>query len=1072
MLKFQLLGYYSDNELFALKKNVCEDTKLRGKVGSLSLQFNLTKDSLQNNIKTVRHDLKEIRRSTGRSQDGIPVIRSASHVSSISESFPTPSVPQIILDQIIHSDYGRNLNFSSSVTENKKRSSKKVRAITGTVRSYNELESVLRAARRRKIKSQGGITKQLLSIDQLPIDVNQVDCSSGLTSSFIEDDVFDDSNKIVSGSSPVLQCVEHLENAETHTHNQNHKLSTRSNKEQEQGSKECSNETEEKPKETANNLSVFHSPWKVHNRSGKTIDPLEIPHIKDCYRPMCRPNCSTCLSRKKKTPCFLVPGINISHDHFNIVENVEDSNEGRTKRKTSKNRNKIYENAETVESTIDNGDIVAQCTKTENYLPDLNISNEKESRDIASFVAECLEIRKNTTRKVISKARITELSRPKDGGRKDVRFTKTFIKKELEKMKKSDPISQLTSEERRRLHRVQGQIALFLAVLNQRRACQVKPMNEVLDSFPIREDFHHQHEPVALPTIEMPGNRRTRRKVLIRRLPPSLTPETLLEQLSPLPSHEFYFVRADMSLGQNAFTRAYINFQSYEDVYNFRDQFDGYVFVDGKGNEYSAIVELAPYQKVPRRKPKKVDVKMGSIEQDPDYVKFLEYLQNEEAEETQTIEAYLEELELKEKDMKAKKSMKVSTPLIDYIRKKREEKKLIIQKQRDERKKKELERRKIREDDRRRRREKEQERFTREKERDRERYKDKERQREKDRERESERKEKSQDEQPKVLKKPEKDDDKKLDKDSTKEKVKDGTKDVKPKEDKFSESSKKERENLRFSKENREKERREKEKREKSNKIAAALLDQKPKSSKEEKSEDKSKLDEKKGTESSKGKEPKQEDKGRSGKWDDAPERKDSRGSKDDKYDKYDRPRSSKDSRSSQGRPRSGRDWDRDREWDYRDRGYREERPRSYAGPSRDERRRQETSTEKRPSSSRKEFSSSSEKETSKGDTKSSEKSLDKKASDVKEKAVKKDSSKNDAEKEKKSDQLKEKDSSNGENKLKSSDSFDDDKKKKRKERPERAIYDPRKAAERRMVGTKPSDSGKNDKSSDDKSSE
>ena len=37
---------------------------------------------------------------------------------------------------------------------------------------------------------------------------------------------------------------------------------------------------------------------------------------------------------------------------------------------------------------------------------------------------------------------------------------------------------------------------------------------------------------------------------------------------------------------------------------------------------------------------------------DPDYVKFLEYLQNEEAEETQTIDAYLEELENKEKDMK------------------------------------------------------------------------------------------------------------------------------------------------------------------------------------------------------------------------------------------------------------------------------------------------------------------------------------------------------------------------------------------------------------------------------------
>lgn len=515
MLKFQLLGCYSDNELFALKKNVCEDTKLRGKVGSLSLQFNLTKDSLQNNIKTVRHDLKEIRRSTGRSQDGIPVIRSASHACSISESFPTPSVPQIILDQIIHSDYGRNLNFNSSVTENKKRSSKKVRAITGTVRSYNELESVLREARRRKIKSEGGLTKQLLSIDQLPIDVNQIDCSSEFTTPILEDDVFDDSSIKVSGSSPTFRCVEHLENAVRHTYNQNNENSTRLNKELK--SKDCFTKTEEKPKESPNNMSVFHSPWKVHNRSGKTIDPLEIPHIKDCYRPMCRPNCSTCLSRKKKTPCFLVPGINISHDHFNIVENVEDSNEDKTKRKTSKNKNKIYENAETVECTIDNGYIVTQCTNAENYLPDLNISNEKERRqideDVASFVAECLEIGRNTTRKVISKARITELSRPKDGGRKDVRFSKTFIKKELEKMKKSDPISQLTSEERRRLHRVQGQIALFLAVLNQKRASLVKPMNEVLDNFPIRDDFHHQHEPVTLPTLEMPGNRRTRRNV-------------------------------------------------------------------------------------------------------------------------------------------------------------------------------------------------------------------------------------------------------------------------------------------------------------------------------------------------------------------------------------------------------------------------------------------------------------------------------------------------------------------------------------------------------------------------------
>ena len=37
------------------------------------------------------------------------------------------------------------------------------------------------------------------------------------------------------------------------------------------------------------------------------------------------------------------------------------------------------------------------------------------------------------------------------------------------------------------------------------------------------------------------------------------------------------------SLGPNAFTRAYINFQNAEDVFTFRDKFDGYVFVDAKG---------------------------------------------------------------------------------------------------------------------------------------------------------------------------------------------------------------------------------------------------------------------------------------------------------------------------------------------------------------------------------------------------------------------------------------------------------------------------------------------------------
>ena len=35
-----------------------------------------------------------------------------------------------------------------------------------------------------------------------------------------------------------------------------------------------------------------------------------------------------------------------------------------------------------------------------------------------------------------------------------------------------------------------------------------------------------------------------------------------------------------------------------EDIFLFTERFDGYVFVDEKGNEYPAMVELAPYQKV------------------------------------------------------------------------------------------------------------------------------------------------------------------------------------------------------------------------------------------------------------------------------------------------------------------------------------------------------------------------------------------------------------------------------------------------------------------------------------------
>ena len=218
-----------------------------------------------------------------------------------------------------------------------------------------------------------------------------------------------------------------------------------------------------------------------------------------------------------------------------------------------------------------------------------------------------------------------------------------------------------------------------------------------------------------------------------------MTAEVLLQQIAPLADNDYFnFVRADTSLGPHAFSRAYINFRNHKDILIFQEKFDGYVFVDAKGGEYPAVVEFAPFLKVPKRKAKKADPRKGTIESDPDYLHFLEQLKNAEPEVVQPPEIFLEEIEARERELKASHGCpKVTTPLIDYIVKKRDEKRTAIINAREEKRKLELERRRQREDLERRRR----------LERDRERQREKERQRlrekeEKEREKERERRKK------------------------------------------------------------------------------------------------------------------------------------------------------------------------------------------------------------------------------------------------------------------------------------------------------------------------------------------
>ena len=131
------------------------------------------------------------------------------------------------------------------------------------------------------------------------------------------------------------------------------------------------------------------------------------------------------------------------------------------------------------------------------------------------------------------------------------------------------------------------------------------------------------------------------------------------------------FAKADFSLDQDAFCAAYINFLNQEDVYLFQERFDGYVFVDNKGNEYVAMVEFAPNQKIaPVKENKKRDQKINTIDDDPDYKKFLEMLENKPEGLDNTVEQTLKEIESKEKENLANQT----TPLLQFIKEKGEEK--------------------------------------------------------------------------------------------------------------------------------------------------------------------------------------------------------------------------------------------------------------------------------------------------------------------------------------------------------------------------------------------------------------
>ncbi|KAH6891765.1 Smg-4/UPF3 family-domain-containing protein [Coprinopsis sp. MPI-PUGE-AT-0042] len=138
-----------------------------------------------------------------------------------------------------------------------------------------------------------------------------------------------------------------------------------------------------------------------------------------------------------------------------------------------------------------------------------------------------------------------------------------------------------------------------------------------------------------------------RLKVVVRRLPPNLPEDIFWQTVQKWVTEEtatwkvFYpgkFKKRDNK--ENIPSRAYVAFKDDLALATFSQEFDGHLFRDKAGNESYAIVEFAPYQKVPPEK-KKPDNKNATIEKDEDYISFIQSLNAPANAEPVTIDSLL-----------------------------------------------------------------------------------------------------------------------------------------------------------------------------------------------------------------------------------------------------------------------------------------------------------------------------------------------------------------------------------------------------------------------------------------------
>ncbi|EDW57033.1 regulator of nonsense transcripts 3B [Drosophila sechellia] len=174
-------------------------------------------------------------------------------------------------------------------------------------------------------------------------------------------------------------------------------------------------------------------------------------------------------------------------------------------------------------------------------------------------------------------------------------------------------------------------------------------------------------------------------KIVMRHLPPTMTEAQFLDQVGPLPENDsYYYCKADWSLGQEATCRAYIDMSSkdIDEVLQFRDRFDGYVFVDHKGVEYMAIVEYAPFQCFLKNKARNDDSKVNTIESESHYQEFIKRLAQEREEASRVGDVKIDF----NFERRTEENVK-STPLLQYLANKKEKRREEARKRNEEKRK-------------------------------------------------------------------------------------------------------------------------------------------------------------------------------------------------------------------------------------------------------------------------------------------------------------------------------------------------------------------------------------------------